>query len=397
MYKLIAVILLCTLLLCGCNQPYPIPETRPYEEIQSSGITAEDVLALYDLMALDFFKANLRLDKKLYSSDVTLEEIETATAQFGSITSTYDDYYLCWSMYQFNERDTYASNFLSGSDDTVTVNNVFQVRMSNNGVLLDKKGADTCGIVIPYHSFLKVVDAFGFSVAHEARISSYVDVPYEAFTIDRKLIEGANTEQLWALYDMCQDMWQCNREGTVPKVAEPYQMIHVHGSRIEQIIDYDTSHRIIKRATYTNDDQNSLEEYWIYTYLDNGWLTMTKYDMNDIKQGLVIYDQFDVEQESFDYYENGNLRCWKQYHYSDSGRLSREMSHYYQADGRLHHSVRYDYDESGNRTAYFIYEHVYDRNGQLSYAKRFKVDSDGTYSTDVYDIVYYDVNGNLIP
>lgn len=225
------------------HEPFEALPIRPIEDIKETGITADDVLAAYDKLAL-------AIEKKRYPRENVdpdyLEAYDKATAQFESITvETYEhpvfeiggDVTLTYYQFPFFIK---RSSFRVGEPgEQIQVDNKiytcsFHYNIVNNNKYYNETfGADghkSCGIID--YEFEDVMKSFNSppSTITEDKLALG---PFEGFfelqlgqtcyapmKIDRELIQSANEEQLWALYNMIHSIYSINIEEKLPENQE---------------------------------------------------------------------------------------------------------------------------------------------------------------------------------
>jgi len=175
---------------------FPIVSVKPFEEIQEQGITAQDVLNLYDYYSLQ------HLYHYLDSAQGYLN-FDKLSAQFEHIT---------------------VDNFNGGAHPEPFFHNMFSYPSWDNGYFVGfyydaaygKKSETTYkSALIPqveFEDLMKVFNVKSFELTdeywannpQEAENYGYrtEDIVYEPFVFSRETIQNANEEQLWALYNV---------------------------------------------------------------------------------------------------------------------------------------------------------------------------------------------------
>lgn len=188
---------------CTIGPLYPIVATKPRDEIEEIGITAEDVLAVYDNLCLQKLYETFLHHKDDYGDDWY-----NLSAQFQSIKT--DKRILQISNNDVPEYDYINEPFYHMFNDEgycLTYN--FYGALNNDSREFSKNVQIS---PVTFESLMESLKISPFTLTDEywqnnpqhATDYNYVtgvDV-YEPITIDRETIINATEEQLWTLYDV---------------------------------------------------------------------------------------------------------------------------------------------------------------------------------------------------
>ena len=182
------------------NQPlYPIVTVRPQEEIEQAGITAEDVLAVYDNLSL------LKIQNIYYhKKDEWAEDWNYLSAKFTNILPK-RRVFPSVNLKEFINEPFYQS-FNGGT---------YGINYSFSGAIKDEVDNYSLEFNInpePFENIMKSFNIEPFELTDEywKENPTYAydyfyttgQMVYPSFEITRDTITNANEEQLWALYDM---------------------------------------------------------------------------------------------------------------------------------------------------------------------------------------------------
>lgn len=310
----------------------PEVEVKTKEEITADGITAEEVLAIYDQLAQNAQRARTETTEYLTEADIN--------AQFTSITVakreitydstwTMDNYYVrnTWFLPQVaaeaaafaEDRSAYSPyiaqdipeaymghcyqvnfNFISesfgiGTNETIESWGIFSVKFEKVMTLFDvekhtfseedypTEGIDRSGDET-YVSEDELATAYGSMLGRNA---------YEPLIIDRALIESANEEQLWALYDMAVSMADTNIKGTLPSGCIDITVTEedYYG---KTVTIYNYLKTPISRTVY--DSYGNVTEKYDYTFNADGQLTQMTYYEGGSSQFTQLFKQIFSEE-----------------------------------------------------------------------------------------------------
>lgn len=204
------------------------PTMRTEEEIEESGLTAEDVLAAYDNLAWEL--AVLTWKDIIVDLD-NVDSIDDISAQFEKI-----------SVYNQNPRNQ-SENFpffglcefergfpVMKDKSSIALKNTYQTNLYISSVLGNYPTTKPyIGFGIYKDEFEPVADALGNGkfLFTEDIYNSYPDLlrplrfyinleVYAPFEITRDTILNASQQELQLLYDMCKSMYSLNIEGIIP-------------------------------------------------------------------------------------------------------------------------------------------------------------------------------------
>lgn len=181
------------------NTLYPIVTVKPREEIEAEGITSKDVLALYDNLAYLYAKNKLQP-----YADIRGYDVKDISAQF-------DNVHVCKiSLKASGNTQMVDDPFYCPIND-----NGYLVRYNYNSAIKDKKDHYHSDIIITQETFKTLMDSFNIAPIelteeYWKENPTYVEshkhltgkTVYPSFQFTRDIINNANEEQLWALYNV---------------------------------------------------------------------------------------------------------------------------------------------------------------------------------------------------
>ena len=217
------------------SQPNNQTTLRPREEIEQTGITAEDVLAAIDNLVKQYYY----LSKKQYITEENAHILDEIDYKFESITPKHS-----FVPSEENPEDLYAMidpmfipqdsleiyyNWFSKEmnlEDVYQIHFNFSTTYTNEGVP-EQHNTTVKNFVISQSDLNNILNAFNvekFIITQDyinslgIAGSSYRDLIgqelYKNTTINRQMLESATPEQLWALYDaITNSMTQINING----------------------------------------------------------------------------------------------------------------------------------------------------------------------------------------
>lgn len=234
------------------HEPFEQLEVRTREEMEQSGITAEDVLAIYDQLATEMWKLQNPIEK--FFGTISQEEYDNISIRFESISPylfSYEDdildpesgeYYVAQKHleYPFYFRDSFYTpshrwfdNQLSHITPEELMNSAYKSAFNISFVYDNKIYATKINNVGLYStSFENVFDSLGieksiideddYAFANQNKFfkPDAGSTKYSPITLDRTIIENATEEQLWALYDMASTIRTINLEGKAPMMED---------------------------------------------------------------------------------------------------------------------------------------------------------------------------------
>lgn len=346
---LVMTLIMATGLLSSCSKgPFDnignkfnvdLPEItlKTKEQITADGITAEDVLARYDVLAK-------KVATSLTETTDYLKE-EDINGQFTSITvgETYivdvnltanDPYYVkdTWVLPDVAvhvaakaEDKTAFSPYLTAEVPEAYMGHSYNVKFNyvseSFGIGCNEQVKNWSVFSIPFE---KTMDAFevenhkfaeedipedGFtSKGKENPISSDYSLPaykdklgriaYEPITIDRKLIEGATEDQLWALYNMADSMEMTNFEGKIPDGCIDITVTDEMDSGEKTVSKY-SAMKIPKVISRYHSD-GTLDEQLEFTFDKFGKLTELKYFETHLDTPKIRYRLMYTKEEKLE-------------------------------------------------------------------------------------------------
>lgn len=224
---------------------------RPVDEIEQTGIKAEDVLALYDDLAEKCVEAH---HSTTSWKDNLGDRFTDLDGQFVSITPTssyvtkdrQSNYKLpiYTRLPYFSTSNNWIlmpdSQYFNPNNSVIFDDNIYKTDLLINcnldGDRLSSLRVD-CGIYKDdFEAVLKAFNVPSFALTEEYFSSDpnastdliedlksgniFGNTVYEGITIDRQLLQNATQEQLWALYNMIDNIIEINFNCTVPTTDE---------------------------------------------------------------------------------------------------------------------------------------------------------------------------------
>ena len=210
-------------------------EVRPIEEIEETGIKAEDVLALYDNMAKNYFErlyGNFSDSEKAASiikyefTNITPLESAVPTTEdylFGPFETIIDPFYYSLDTYTIVSWLAYDTTKLSNicpinfNYKAYSKDNVFDYQVTACGI----SPADLNSIIEafnlkPFEITPEYIDSLGYAAISYQHLTG--KTAYPSLTINRELIENANEQQLWSLYNAATNsIYSINFEAKQPE------------------------------------------------------------------------------------------------------------------------------------------------------------------------------------
>lgn len=210
------------------NKP-ALPEMRPIEEIEKTGITADDVLAAMDNLAWKIFNVGYK-DSTLLNPD----DINNVTCSFFSleptITTPASEELMPYKDPFYHLLDNYTPNF-EWLNNKNLLNDVYAtelyIKLSINGKnslisVLDlgiaKEDFENVMNALDMDQFTITTDYLESLSSEDLQQYSHLigNQAYSGLEIDRDLVVNATEEQLWALYNATMNsMTSINLEGTL--------------------------------------------------------------------------------------------------------------------------------------------------------------------------------------
>lgn len=205
------------------GEHYIVPTMRSDDEIQETGITAQDVLALYDNLTtniigvqyagLDFLNEDYYPDGKKYSASFV--SIDTKVGWEDRICPVYG----------ITQRfDDFPKWFNRDRNDPIIVDDMYDIGIHYNGIdshnviyndeclntLIDKSLFEPLAESLGHKKFLLTEEKdqeYWYETGY-IETDFYIDTNvYERFTITRETIENATDEQLELLYSIGKSIW----------------------------------------------------------------------------------------------------------------------------------------------------------------------------------------------
>ena len=209
------------------NKPV-LPEMRPIEEIEKTGITADDVLAAMDNLAWKIYYIGYK------DSLVNPDDINNLTCKFSNIAPTattpaseeltpyLDPFYHLLDSYTPNFEWLNNKNQL---DDVYAVKFVIKISLNGNNFSqnvydlgISKEDFENIMDTFEMEQFTITADYLESLSSEDLQQYSHLigNQAYSELKINRNLIENATEEQLWALYNATiNSMSTINLEGTL--------------------------------------------------------------------------------------------------------------------------------------------------------------------------------------
>lgn len=216
---------------------------RPIEEIEQSGITAEDVLALYDDLAEKCVEAHYATTNW---KDELGERFNELDGQFISISPTtineigYENnyilpFYLQASVFKPSNRWSTESSSPYYTNQKFINEEIYETILTIKQNFGEKSGTKAYQWGVPKASFDKVLKAFNTPTTILDKETIEGKIPnayfyqieennlwgtsaYNSVSLSRETISNATQEQLWALYDLITDMIELNFNATLPQL-----------------------------------------------------------------------------------------------------------------------------------------------------------------------------------
>ena len=200
-------------------------ETRPKNEILQTGITAEDVLAVYDKFCAAAYHHNdafyvANIPDHYTPSAVTFASI-SAPAPISPETDDIQEspYYVMSSFiipHLLSNGIKVPAIKEPAYNATLTIEYMYDpgfIFENKYDIGISKRYFDNMASAFGHQSFKLTQEHADY--AHKIHpglyLESDINAPtYEAFTIDREAIENATEEQLWALYNMLSNVKELN-------------------------------------------------------------------------------------------------------------------------------------------------------------------------------------------
>jgi len=196
------------------NNPFPVPETRPIEDIQATGITAEDVLAEYDrvaLLALNSFILRISDNEEGF-------DWKYLSAQFSSLNVSQENMPTSNGTWDLQYEPFHRAS-----------NNKYCLQFNYQGSFKNEpESLDIISFYISKEEFENILNAYNiksFQITEEYLNSlgpmgkefySYCininTTVYEPFQLTRELIQTSTEEQLWALYNARNSIYALNQD-----------------------------------------------------------------------------------------------------------------------------------------------------------------------------------------
>lgn len=221
----------------------PITTTRSPEEIEETGLTANDVLAAYDELASDVFAAIFKEPENSYYDGYSCSFVSISPMQMdfnngdGSFSRQTIPYYhkedkfrpmQFWfnneggSFYGLNNQQIDNVYLVSLNLQFIRGSEVIH-RTNNNWLITEDVMAN---LMQAYDSdpFFVTQDTINASSQPESVFcfAPEDDMVYQPITIDRELIKNSNEEQLTALMNAIQSMYSLNFYGKLPEPNQNY-------------------------------------------------------------------------------------------------------------------------------------------------------------------------------
>lgn len=203
------------------HDPFEKPNPRPEEEIEATGITAEDVLAIYDQLAWDFGLERWHyefpgVDDSYFSAQFDRIDVLNSHHFHPELTDTYD--YPFYGIGQLGHKNNF---FWLREGDEKTFRETYDFNFHQTSVYGDNPNDSTVlGVGAHKDQFEPVMDSFGVEkfflteefIENSGHPTSWLlydylntDV-YKPFAITRETIENATEEQLYLLYDLAKSI-----------------------------------------------------------------------------------------------------------------------------------------------------------------------------------------------
>ncbi len=212
----------------GNATPFPTVTTRSPEEIEASGLTGEDVLAIGDIITqniADHVYGHSGVPVSAQLVEIAPYKVEGYDGADNETTKNADCYYMAGDI-PFSATFTDDKSF-----DGKYIQNVYPVSLTYDVIL----NGDYHQILINncpiekrvFENFCEFFGKEQFIITDEWLdrhdnnwlYSKYRYSPaYEAFTLDRDTILNANPEQLTAIHDVLKSFEDINLKGNIPNI-----------------------------------------------------------------------------------------------------------------------------------------------------------------------------------
>ena len=216
---------------------------RPREEIEQTGITAQDVLDLYDEFARDAIRAFHGFPGNPIHIDELTGNFISLSPQFIYHPETRDKIFT--PCYIKENNFTPAHNWLTDSSHQLynpNISDVGEVHIMTLYVNQDGIGKDDKylkNFAIPATEFDKLMLAFNnsqFNITNEyvqdknelLGLDKHIGkTAYNSIIFDKDLIANATEDQLWALYNAMESMYSINFYGELPQSNKDYTDLEI--------------------------------------------------------------------------------------------------------------------------------------------------------------------------
>ena len=242
--RTLGALVICTSLMlniAGCDNKIPMENitTRPIEEIEQTGITSDDVLALYDNLCEFIAEAHYGTFDSLSKEQV--DSIEGNFVDFNTVRlcdSTSGKNVFRNKICYHEEPDFYpyglwldsakSPYFIDNIEPmngiyTISLHSVLSADNNQEDYYCDQLGVEKDAM----ENLLKAFNVKQFKLTEDMMNGDtirYVDYSaimgtevYEPTKITRELIKNANEDQLWALYNMVDSIISINFYNELPK------------------------------------------------------------------------------------------------------------------------------------------------------------------------------------
>lgn len=417
----------------------PEVETRPEEEILSSGAEANDVLALLDSLCLSWFRNSMEGEDQM--------DTDKLNAQFTSITvpqrsesSPIDHSLLVYSDPGFIKNRWFypVCSWHQDSlvDENLRLGNVYSIDI-HYVEEYDGVGMNAClsGWGVGESVFENVMALYGvssyiLSEEHCTGITVYNEkgeevtenvnpiiyytnwgqTTYEPMTIDRETVANATEEQLAALYEMVRSIYQVNLEGILPEgtgnVIEEEDSTKEERTVMEytcygvpvSLTQYDANGELMYKRTFVYDENKKLILHTLYDAEGTAFETVkTEFDENGflIRSSIDSVREEPIPHRNVEYFEFDRLdpNDYRELTTYDTYTQEYQIYPFYGFDLPYTRNFSEEYDMAGNlisegytaEDGEHLVCYIYDEAGELLYYVEYILYPDGSQSETFYN------------
>ena len=221
---------------------------RPREEIEQTGITAEDVIALYNEFARDAVRAHLGFPgnpshvSNLSGSFVSIlpqmiYHPETREKLFAPCYVKEDNFTPSHDWLTDSTHQLYNPN-IQNVEDVYLI--TLHVQQQGTGRVQDRYLENFAIPATVFENLMTVLNNERFNITNEYaqdqnelfELNNCIGQPaYNTITFDKELLTNANEEQLWALYNAMESLYSLNFYGELPQNDKDYTDLEIDSLR----------------------------------------------------------------------------------------------------------------------------------------------------------------------